>query len=354
MELKTIFKCLILTILKSSNRILTKLKKYPYVIHWLNLHFIKLQDQKYTLLTKIYWLLNNITDFPKCQRLGCNNTLQNKNVSSLEAGYCSYKKSKNKKWFCCISCASKDHDISQSRQNTCKKLYNDPFYNNRPKCEQTCLDRFKSKSPLENHEIYDKTVKTKENKYGTSNMMKVPEIKQKIIDTNIKNLGVKFPFQSIKIQHKILKINTLNEFDFLKTHGLYVFDNIKFDSKPELAFYIWLRDHNYQFIFHPKIKFKYEFNKKIHFYKPDFLVNDMFFEIKGDQFFDKNGKMICPWRYDNWTDEQYNQKCAQYEAKHQCMIKNGVIILKSKDYMKYLQYVYDIFGQNFLNTFKQN
>ena len=358
MELKTIFKCLILAILKTSNRILTKLKKYPYVIQWLNLYFIKLQDQKYTLLTKIYWLLNDITDFPKCQRLGCNNTLQNKNVSSLYAGYSSYKNAKAKKWFCCSSCALKDDEVKNYRYATCKELYNDPFYNNRPKAEQTYLQLYNSKSSLGNHEIYNKTCKSKERKYGSSNMMAIPEIRQKIINTNIKNLGVEFPFQSISIQHKSLqsiknKYHVENSFELAIHRGLYVYDNKHFDSKPELAFYIWLIDHKYSFEFHPKIKFEYEFNNKIYFYKPDFLINDKYFEIKGDQFFDKNGKMICPWKYTNWTNEYYYLKCAQYEAKHQCMLKNNVIILKSKEYKQYLDYISNIYGQNYLNKYKK-
>ena len=55
----------------------------------------------------------------------------------------------------------------------------------------------------------------------------------------------------------------------------------------------------------------------------------MYFEIKGDHFFkDKNynNKMICP--FDHSQD-------ALYEAKHQCMLKNNVIIITSTEYIMF-------------------
>ena len=64
---------------------------------------------------------------------------------------------------------------------------------------------------------------------------------------------------------------------------------------------------------------------------PDFRVGDQYFDLKGDHFF-KNGKMINPFRDKSWTDEQYAIECEKYEAKHQCMLKNNVIILTSGIY----------------------
>ena len=50
-------------------------------------------------------------------------------------------------------------------------------------------------------------------------------------------------------------------------------------------------------------------------------VDGKLYEVKGDQFFDGD-KMINP--YDRSQD-------GLYEAKHQCMIKNNIIILKEND-----------------------
>ena len=110
-----------------------------------------------------------------------------------------------------------------------------------------------------------------------------------------------------------------------KMHRKYVFNNINFDSAPEIAFYIWLSDNNVKFKYQPSISFEYEFEGEKFFYFPDFLLEDenKLIEIKGDHFF-KDGKMVCPFRKKSWSDEKYAKVCEKYEAKHQCMLKNIV------------------------------
>ena len=63
-----------------------------------------------------------------------------------------------------------------------------------------------------------------------------------------------------------------------------------------------------------------EFDGKTHFYLPDFLVDGQLVELKGDQFLKDDGTWKNP--YDHGQD-------ALYEAKHQCLVKNNVVILNS-------------------------
>ena len=69
--------------------------------------------------------------------------------------------------------------------------------------------------------------------------------------------------------------------------------------------------------------------------KLDFKIDNQYVEIKGDQFFKDNGTIQNPY------DHSLN---ALYEAKHQCMIQNNVIILKGNDYKKYEDYVQNKYG----------
>lgn len=85
-----------------------------------------------------------------------------------------------------------------------------------------------------------------------------------------------------------------------------------------------------------------------------FIVEGQLVELKGDHFFDESGKMINPFRYPEWSDEQYEQACAQYEAKYQCMLKNNVRILRSDDYGQYVKYVEQKYGKDFLRQFKND
>ena len=41
------------------------------------------------------------------------------------------------------------------------------------------------------------------------------------------------------------------------------------------------------------------------------------------------------------------------EAKHQCMIDNNVVILKSKEMKKYIDYVEQKYGRSYLKQFKK-
>jgi hypothetical protein len=74
----------------------------------------------------------------------------------------------------------------------------------------------------------------------------------------------------------------------------------------------------------------YIYKNKKHNVLPDFKVENKLYEIKGDHFIKDDGTWQCP--YNHLADDMY-------EAKHQCLIKNNVIILTSKDYVKYNNYI---------------
>lgn len=82
----------------------------------------------------------------------------------------------------------------------------------------------------------------------------------------------------------------------------------------------------------------------MHKYTPDFYLKDedVFIDIKGTQFFedhDPSKKMINP--YDRSLD-------ALYEAKHQCMLKHGVVV--TSDYKQYVDYAVKMYGKKHLDS----
>ena len=129
------------------------------------------------------------------------------------------------------------------------------------------------------------------------------------------------------------------------------FEDFWFDSKPEIAYYIWLKDHNIDFEYHPCL-LTYKFNDKEYKYEPDFKVNNRFVEIKGIQFFENrnpNGKM--KWLYrSNKTEEELLFLDNFIEAKHQFMLNQNVLILTNYD--TYIKYVKNKYGKNYLDTLK--
>lgn len=119
-----------------------------------------------------------------------------------------------------------------------------------------------------------------------------------------------------------------------KTFKLYTYDGHWFDSKPELTFYIWLKDHNVRFK-HEKYNLTYRYNCIEYNYIPDFIVYNTFVEIKGEHLMKK---LLTPNTKDN--------------AKYNCMIENKVHIITN--YYKYIKYVETKYGKNYMKGFKRN
>ena len=81
---------------------LLKSKKYNCIcrgyVDWISLNTPLLSDKKYTLPTKVYWILNNLKDFPKCKNNNCKyKKILDRNVVSVKSGYSS--------GYCCPNCS---------------------------------------------------------------------------------------------------------------------------------------------------------------------------------------------------------------------------------------------------------
>lgn len=168
---------------------------------------------------------------------------------------------------------------------------------------------------------------------------------EKICDTIYQKTGIKVtnPSQLPQVKKKIAQ-NRKNKRIFSTN---YKYNNIIFDSSYELCYYIWLSDNGIYFEYQPQnCSFVYEYEGEIHTYFPDFKIGDRIVEIKGLHFFknhDINEVMINP----------YNRKYdGLVEAKHQCMIKNGIELLT--DCEKYIKYVKNKYGKNFIKEHKVN
>lgn len=309
--------------------------------------------------TQVFYFLNGYHDILRCKE--CNKPII-KNIGVNHKPY----------YFCSVKCMANNEDIFKQKEQTSlikygvhnpsqsqlikdkvKKSFNtDKRKNASIHRKQKCLELYgveysfqaesvkrkirKSVKETTGYECAlaspicrNKGKKTKLVKYGDENYFNI----EKFTQTCLKNHGVAYPMQNNEIRKKAA--------------SKYIYDNLEFDSAPELAFYIWLKDNKFEFEYQPNQKFEYYVNNKLHFYFPDFKIGSTFYEIKGDQFFknhDINSEMICPWNH---------QLDYLYEAKHQCMLNNNVKILTSKDYQKYLDYVNLKYNKLYLKQFKR-
>lgn len=185
-------------------------------------------------------------------------------------------------------------------------------------------------------------------KYGFNSPVKNDAVKNKIKSTNMTRYGVAWPWASKECIEK-RKRNYFEKTGYnypgqnpeVRRNSIkhYEYDNQLFDSSWELAYFIWLKDHNIPFEYQCG-ELQYEYNGQTKTYFPDFYVNGQYVEIKGPQFFE-NGKMINPW--DRTQDDLY-------EAKHQCMIDNKIKIMT--DCSEYLNYIEEKYGKDYMQQFR--
>ena len=120
-----------------------------------------------------------------------------------------------------------------------------------------------------------------------------------------------------------------------KMRKRYTYQGQTFDSSWEIAYYIWLKDHNISFSYHVK-PITYMFENRKHKYFPDFEVNGKLVEIK-------NPKLLERMQTNVGTLDN---------AKYNCMIEHGVEIKDNVD--EYLTYIYDKYGKDYLQQFRND
>ena len=223
------------------------------------------------------------------------------------------------------------HGITEKRNKTHKEntgydLWNDP---------DVIAKRNDTRSKHDYTEAYKTANEKKLVKYGNKcNYEKVKEtIKTKY--------GVENPFQSKEIMNACwtrykertgYDIPAHNPEVIKKAKQRYVYDNQNFDSSWELAYYIWLKDHDVDFVFHPNISFSYyTADGKEHKYFPDFKVKNEYVEIKGDHLLSEE-----------WTTNE----------KLECIRTHGKILC-STEIQPVLNYILLKYGKNYLKQFKK-
>lgn len=271
-----------------------------------------------------------------------------------------------------VKCSLQANEVKEKTKQTCLNKYGTEIAAQsdviKQKIMKTCLQRYGKSTTLLTDKCKQKSTKTCIKKYGKAEFRnsekakqtkanfskeRKQEIKDKTENTNILKYGYKSTFQNKEIQTKIKETlkRRYNVENPSQCHELrskaqksYKYEGVYFSSIPELAYYIWLKDNNIKFEYQPKTNLTYIFAGKLHKYEPDFLVEGQLVEIKGDQFFKEDGTMQNPFNHKLDT---------LYEAKHQCMLKNNVKIITSKQYEVYVNYVKDKYGNNYLKQFKQ-
>lgn len=191
----------------------------------------------------------------------------------------------------------------------------------RNKIKETNKEKYGCEEYMQSLDFKNKTIATSKSKYNTDSPNSAEIVKKHKEVSVFKKYGVRNVNQLKEVREKIYK-TCMERYGKLWNTYKYKYDNIKFDSGWELIYYIWLKDHDVNFEYHPKINFDYiDENGKNSKYEPDFLIDNKLYEIKGDHFFNEQKQLINP----------YDKNKPICFKKQQCMIDNGVKILTSID-----------------------
>lgn len=324
------------------------------------------------LSTRMYWIINDIYDYPECELCHRSFTYSiqfNRGyhryckdcINSKDSDRTKHARETNLKKFGCISNFGNkenrekgkrtlmfhygvDHNWKSTKvrnggKKTCKQLYGDENYNNREKSKHTKLEKYGD----ENYNNPNKISQTW-NKHAENDPSFVLERNRKSKQTKKERYGDENYSNTQLAKETLMKrYGRLHGFK-----GRYQFDSKKFDSSYELAYYIWLKDTGIRFVYPCPFNIEYlnEETNRVKTYCPDFLVEDNIVEIKGEHFFKNNDPstkiLINP----------YNSSDSTPKYKMKCMLDNNAIILSNNECQKYIDYVNDKYGKDFINSCK--
>jgi len=150
-----------------------KSKKNSHLMKWIESKTPLLSDKKYSVVTKLYWILHDIMDYPYCPfydgnpcELGYDMKMR-KNVDSFDKGYFRA---------CCVEC------VRMKRKQSAK-------------CKETMLDRYGSTNYFTSDTGKRKTAEWLQ-KNGITNAFQLESVKEKSKETRKRTFGYEYTMQS--------------------------------------------------------------------------------------------------------------------------------------------------------------
>ena len=232
-------------------------------------------DYKIKIVQRLYHLIYNINEIPKC---ACGNLVE-------------FNSNRKYRTYCCNKCKVLDADYSKriERSKQTKYLkYGDEKYNNKEKTKTTCLEKYGVESSFQANSVKEKSKKTKLNlyghdnfsnwekgketciiKYGVDHNFKIPEVIQKRKNTWINNLDVDHPGKS-KCSHEKAKNTNLGKYG---VENVFQSDEIK-----------------KRIIITNNIKYGYDYHTQSPDYKQPFSIHTYTFP---------SGKVVTTQGYEN-------------------------------------------------------
>jgi len=249
------------------------------------------------------------------------------------------------------------------------------------KTKQTSLVKYSTESPNQAKEVQDKSKQTLLTKYGVAFATQLPQCKtaghtqgaqakraETLKQNNLEKYGAAnvFQLEAIKIKSKKTKFSRYgneywtnpekatqtcllhfgvrrfaqSELAKKQHHRVIRYNNLVFDSKLELAFYLFCVEHQLNVQIKPA-RLPFFVDNKLYYYFPDFSINNIYYECKGKHLlkYSETGTIIgLSNPYTSKKTEQEKLTIQHHlDAKYACMLENNIqIITGEEDFYKVL------------------
>lgn len=204
----------LLSIVKSSRKGYTLIlhsKNNSDLLRWINNSVPMLADSRYKLVTKLYWIFNDLHEIPVCRRAECDHLL--KNVQSLAKGY--------NGGYCSSYCAANDYDKRQEQRLKAEQQYGEGItcYQQTEEFRHAASERmhsrsdyvrqntiarmkktWKAKPAAEIQAINTRRERTCIAKYGVRVSSQSKQVKAAQVETNLRKYGAVTPLVNSKIR----------------------------------------------------------------------------------------------------------------------------------------------------------
>ena len=156
----------------------------------------KLKSDVYTDLTRIYWALNDVDDFPKCQL--CGRCVENTNVKRLSVGY-------GDMVYCCPEHMAKLRYMRMQKANIEKYGAPNPFQFAKDKIAETNIAKYGNVCPVNNSDVKHKARESCIKKYGCENYQSTDEFKRRLKNTAMEKYGIPCTLMADSVKEKTKK-----------------------------------------------------------------------------------------------------------------------------------------------------
>lgn len=174
-----------------------KFKRYNDLVDFVDGCFC---DKSINFITKLYWIIHDMDDYPKCSYCGKDIT---RNVINLNKGYIQVKDSFD--IYCNGYCAAMN--TKEIRKKTCIEKYGTEHHlKNKEiieKRKRHTIEKYGVDSVSKLDSWKDKYKQICNEKYGVDNVFQSEEVKNKIKETCLEKYGTEYATQSNQIKEKI-------------------------------------------------------------------------------------------------------------------------------------------------------